>query len=235
MQPDIVCLQETKVTDELFPTEAIKQIGYDHIAFAGEKSYNGVAILSKYQIDHVISCEFYNKDKRHLAVSIGDTEIHNFYVPAGGDIASAELNPKFKHKLEYVRLMENWLVTNRNKRDKLILVGDLNIAPHANDVWSSIRLKDVVSHTDIERQLLLSLQNSLDFTDSGRHFVDLEEKLYSWWSYRNKDWKKSDRGRRLDHIWVSTTLQNHLKNYTTLKIARDWNKPSDHVPVILEL
>lgn len=235
MQPDIICLQETKVIDELFPYDAIKQMGYEHVVFAGEKSYNGVAILSKHLIDRVFSCKFYNDDKRHLAISIGDIEIHNFYVPAGGDIPDTELNPKFRHKLQYVSLMQDWLVNNRNTNDKLILLGDLNIAPHANDVWSSRQLKDVVSHTDIERQLLLSLQTSLDFIDSSRHFINLDEKLYSWWSYRNRDWQKSDRGRRLDHIWVSQPLKNQLKSYTTLKIARGWDKPSDHVPLILEL
>ncbi len=233
--PDIICLQETKASDEVFPQDEIKKIGYKHIAFSGEKSYNGVAILSKYPIKNVFSSDFYNNDKRHIAATIEDIEIHNFYIPAGGDEPDIVINPKFKHKLEYIKLIQNWFLENRKKDNKIILLGDLNIAPHANDVWSSSQLKKVVSHTPIEQELLLSLQDSFEFTDSGRHFTSMDEKLYSWWSYRNKDWQKSNRGRRLDHIWVSLPLKNQLKSITILKEARNWDRPSDHVPFMLDL
>lgn len=233
--PDVICLQETKVPDEFFPLDEIKKIGYPYISFSGQKSYNGVAILSKHPIKNTFSSNFYNEDKRHIAGIIEDIEIHNFYVPAGGDEPDVTINPKFKHKLEYIKLMQNWFLENRNKNDKIILLGDLNIAPHANDVWSSSQLKNVVSHTQIERELLLNLQNSFEFIDSARHFINLSEKLYSWWSYRNKDWQKSNRGRRLDHIWVSLPLKAHLKSITTMKETRSWNQPSDHVPFMLDL
>ncbi len=233
--PDVICLQETKASDEVFPQDEIKKIGYEYMAFAGEKSYNGVAILSKYPINNIFSSSFYNNDKRHISAKIGDIEIHNFYIPAGGDEPDITINPKFKHKLEYIKLMQSWFLANRNKNDKIILLGDLNIAPHANDVWSSSQLKNVVSHTPIERELLINLQNSFEFIDSGRHFTSMDEKLYSWWSYRNKDWQKSNRGRRLDHIWVSSPLKNQLKSITTLKEARSWDRPSDHVPFMLDL
>ena len=141
----------------------------------------------------------------------------------------------FKHQLEYIKFIQNWFLENRNKSDKIILLSDLNIAPHANDVWSSSQLKNVVSHTPIERELLINLQNSFEFIDSGRHFTNMDEKLYSWWSYRNKDWLKSNRGRRLDHIWVSSPLKSQLKSIATLKEARSWDRPSDHVPFILDL
>jgi len=163
--PDIICLQETKTPDELFPQDEIKKIGYKYMAFKGEKSYNGVAILSKHPIDNIFASSFYNDDKRHISAKIRDIEIHNFYVPAGGDEPDIEINPKFKHKLEYIRSIENWFLTNRNKNDKIILAGDLNIAPHANDVWSSTQLKKVVSHTPLERELLINLQHSFDFVD----------------------------------------------------------------------
>lgn len=233
--PDVICLQETKTPDELFPQDEIKKIGYNYLAFAGQKSYNGVAILSKYPISSIFSSNFYNEDKRHISAKIGNFEIHNFYMPAGGDEPDANLNHKFKHKLEYIKLVQNWFLNNRSKNDNIILLGDLNIAPHKNDVWSSTQLKNVVSHTPIERELLINLQNSFEFTDSARHFTSMDKKLYSWWSYRNRDWQKSDRGRRLDHIWVSLPLKSQLKNIVTLKEARSWDRPSDHVPFMIEL
>ncbi|KJW00027.1 putative exodeoxyribonuclease III [Rickettsia amblyommatis str. Darkwater] len=106
----------------------------------------------------------------------------------------------------------------------------MNIAPHEHDVWSSKQLRNVISHTDIERSLLVELQNALGFIDSSRHFVSLDEKFYTWWSYRNIDWKKSNRGRRLDHIWVSDNLKDALFSMHLLLEARDWSPPSDHVP-----
>lgn len=233
-QPDIIVLQETKTIDDYFPYDSLRGIGYTHIVFTGQKSYNGVAILSKHPISNVFSLNLYNDDKRHIACNILDYEIHNFYVPAGGDIPDTEINPKFKHKIEYVNLMQNWLVQNRKSAIKTILLGDFNIAPFEHDVWSSRQLQNVVSHTSIERTTLLDFKHAINFIDTGRHFIDMKEKLYTWWSYRNRDWQKSNRGRRLDHIWVSKDMQNQLKEVTSLDMARNWEKPSDHVPFILE-
>lgn len=233
--PDIIALQETKTIDDFFPYDAIRQIGYEHIVFTGQKSYNGVAILSKHPIDTSFSLDLYNDDKRHIACRISDYEIHNFYIPAGGDIPDMNVNPKFKHKIEYVKLIQNWFKTNNHHTNKRILLGDLNIAPFEHDVWSSRQLRDVVSHTQIERETLLALKDSINFIDTARHFIDMEEKLYTWWSYRNRDWQKSNRGRRLDHIWVSQDMAEHMQNVKSLTEARNWDKPSDHVPFILTL
>jgi exodeoxyribonuclease-3 len=117
----------------------------------------------------------------------------------------------------------------------VIALGDFNIAPHEHDVWSSKQLKNVVSHTPPERESITKMQQSLDFIDSARHFIPMEDKAYSWWSYRNKDWKKSNRGRRLDHIWVTPPLRESLKSYNMFSHARDWVKPSDHAPIMIEL
>lgn len=233
--PDIICLQETKTEDKTFPLDAIKQMGFEHIIYSGEKSYNGVAIISKHPIVDSFSLKIYNEDKRHICAKINDFEIHNFYVPAGGDEPDININPKYKHKLEYVKTMQEWFAQNRQKNDKIILVGDLNIAPNEHDVWSSKQLKNVVSHTQPERVALRALQESFDFIDTARHFVDFNEKLYSWWSYRNRDWKKSNRGRRLDHIWASRPFEPILKDISCLSDIRDWERPSDHVPCILDL
>jgi exodeoxyribonuclease III len=233
--PDIICLQETKAEDKHFPLQAIKDIGFEHVVYSGQKSYNGVAILSKFPIEDSFSISLCNDDKRHICAKIKGIEVHNFYVPAGGDEPDVEINPKYKHKLEYVKLMQEWFVDNRKETDKIILVGDLNIAPHEHDVWSSRQLRNVISHTPAEIESLMSLQKSLDFIDTGRYFVDFDQKLYSWWSYRNRDWKKSNRGRRLDHIWTSRCLEKNLKAIECISHVRDWEKPSDHVPCVLDI
>ncbi len=228
--PDILALQEIKVENSLFPTEAIKAMGYEYIYYSGQKSYHGVAILSKIPFHSEFSLELYNEEKRHIAIKIDDIEIHNFYIPSGGDIPDVDQNEKFKHKLEYLRLMQNWFSNHRSRKDKLILMGDFNISPFEHDVWSSKQLRNDVSHTDIERSMLIEFQQSLDFIDSCRHFIPFHEKFYSWWSYRNRDWKKSNRGRRLDHIWVSHNLRDNMSSIFNLPEARDWKSPSDHVP-----
>jgi exodeoxyribonuclease-3 len=203
--------------------------------FSGEKSYNGVSILTKIKADNIFSLSLYNQDKRHIVINCAGIEIHNFYVPAGGDVPDVLANFKFKHKLEYVHLMHNWFKNSRTRMDKIILLGDLNIAPYENDVWSSKQLRNVVSHTDIERFTLRNMCDDCGFIDSARHFTPLEQKCYTWWSYRNRDWRKSNRGRRLDHAFVSESLKNRLKSILIVDEARSWPCPSDHVPYILDL
>lgn len=233
---DIICLQETKCPDEAFPFKAFEKIGFDHIHIAGMKSYNGVAILSKFPFD---STNIYHRvareDCRHIEAAIKGIEIHNLYIPAGGDEPDIFINDKFKHKLDFVDELTTWFLQKRSKNSKIVAVGDFNIAPHEHDVWSSKQLKNIISHTDIEREKLIKMQHSLGFIDSARHFTPMDEKSYSWWSYRNKDWKKSNRGRRLDHIWVTPPLLPTLKSYNVFSYARDWVKPSDHAPIMIEL
>jgi len=235
-QPDVICLQETKVQDSEFPLDAIKKLGYEHVVFRGEKSYNGVAIISKVPLIGVEKQEIANSnDCRHIsAILPGDIELHNFYIPAGGDEPDVSINHKYKFKLEFVDYMDAWFGKNRKSSDKMIILGDFNIAPMEHDVWSSKQLKNVVSHTEPEISRLNFLKGGLNWIDVGRHFVPEREKLYSWWSYRNKDWKKSNRGRRLDHIWATPGLKAQIKAYSSIESARDWKQPSDHVPVIAD-
>lgn len=236
-RPDIICLQETKVEDFKFPANDIKEMGYENIVFRGEKSYNGVAILSKKPFTAVKSLNWVNKeDARHIKVMLpGDVELHNFYVPAGGDEPDIKINDKYKHKLDFVDHMNSWFLENRKPDNKMIILGDFNIAPHENDVWSHKQLVNVISHTEPEITRLIKLQKELNWIDTGRYFTPMNEKLYSWWSYRNKDWKKSNRGRRLDHIWVTSSLEKNIISHNVLIKAREWQQPSDHVPVILEI
>ena len=233
---DVMCLQETKTEDKFFPKDELKNTGMIYSSFRGEKSYNGVAIFSKIPIK---SQSFQNwcglNDTRHISIILkNNLKIHNFYVPAGGDIPDIHLNEKFNHKIKFVKEMANYFKNKKNNR-KSILVGDLNIAPYENDVWSHKQLLDVVSHTPMETELLIKFMNDSNWIDVGRKFFSKDKKLYSWWSYRNKDWKKSNRGRRLDHIIVSKDLEISLKSYVSCKEIRDWEKPSDHVPLIVEL
>ena len=117
----------------------------------------------------------------------------------------------------------------------MIAVGDLNIAPLQTDVWSHKQLLGVVSHTPIEVDRLAALQQAGGFVDAIRHFVPPEQPLYTWWSYRNRDWAASDRGRRLDHVWVTPPLVGALAKARVLRDSRSWDQTSDHVPVMIEL
>jgi exodeoxyribonuclease-3 len=235
--PDIICLQETKVADEFFPLKALHDLGYPHVVFRGQKSYNGVAILSKIPLSNPYRLDLAGfDDARHIAATLSDgTELHNLYIPAGGDEPDITINPKFKHKLDVVDYLTQWFKDQRTMDHPMIIAGDFNIAPHEHDVWSHKQLLTVVSHTPIEVEKLSYMQQSLSWIDGSRHFVDKNEKLYSWWSYRNRDWKKSNRGRRLDHIWVTPVMKDRLIAHKISQPMRDWTQPSDHVPVVLSI
>jgi exodeoxyribonuclease-3 len=236
-QPDAVALQETKVINELFPRKAFEKLGYVHHAIHGQKGYHGVAVLSRVPFRETVAREFCaNSDCRHIQVTFENgVELHDFYVPAGADIPDPVANPKFAHKLAFLREMAAFFATRGNRSDPLVLVGDLNVAPLENDVWSHKQLLDVVSHTPVETGLLADVKASFDWTDVTRSFVPEAEKIYSWWSYRAIDWAASDRGRRLDHIWVSPALKGALKSQIIVRKTRGWEKASDHVPVVVEL
>jgi exodeoxyribonuclease-3 len=150
-------------------------------------------------------------------------------VPAGGDIPDAALNHKFDHKLKFIDWMSEFFAAQKDK--KIIMVGDLNIAPLEHDVWSHKQMLNVVSHTPIEVEKMSALQQSLDWIDTHRFFVDKSKKLYSWWSYRALDPLGSDRGRRLDHIWATPNLKAHIKSMKIYHEFRIENQPSDHVPI----
>jgi exodeoxyribonuclease-3 len=162
-------------------------------------------------------------------------KLHNFYVPAGGDEPDATINPKFAHKLGFLDEMTEWIKTERIAIGRVVLVGDLNIAPLEHDVWSHKALLKIVSHTPVEVEKLDKMFAAGAWIDSLRRFVPENEKLYTWWSYRAADWALSDKGRRLDHILVSDALGGALTSLDILREARGWERPSDHVPVTIEL
>ena len=233
--PDALCLQETKVPDALFPGDPFRELGYVHQAINGQKGYHGVAILSRLPFASTQAIPFCGKDDtRHVSVRFeSGLELHNFYVPAGGDTPDPKLSPKFAHKLDFLRELEGCFSKLGRKRDApMVMVGDLNVAPLENDVWSHKQMLGIVSHTPVETELLAAAKAAFDWQDITRCFVPEAEKVYSWWSYRARDWAASDRGRRLDHIWVTRPLHDCVSEHAILKDARGWLRPSDHVPVI---
>ena len=232
---DLLCLQETKTEDQFFPSNDFLKIGMKYQYFRGEKSYNGVAILSKIKFQEKEHINWCNKgDCRHISVQLGEKiELHNFYVPAGGDEPDIITNPKFAHKIDFLNEMKSHF-TNDTKTKK-ILVGDLNIAPLEHDVWSHKQLLKVVSHTPIETATLLDIIDSGEWVDVMRAITPHNEKLYSWWSYRNRNWEISNRGRRLDHFWVSKKLFPQVKSGVIYNGTRSWERPSDHVPIVIDI
>jgi len=236
-KPDLLCLQEIKCQNDAFPQKDFKKFGYGHIALNGQKAYHGVAIVSRVPLADIEMREFCKKgDARHVAATVpgaGGIRVHNYYVPAGGDEPNVETNEKFAHKLNFLTEMESWYKAHKNKKTaKMVLVGDLNIAPLEHDVWSHKKLLKIVSHTPVEVEHLDRLMKSHNWIDVMRHFVPDDEKLYSWWSYRAKDWAAANKGRRLDHIWVTPAMADTPKSMQVVTDARGWERPSDHAPVI---
>ncbi len=230
-KPDILCLQETKCIDELLPLKVFEKLGYKYAASRGQKSYNGVLILSKREIKKISFLDMCGKgDARHVCIELMDgLKIHNFYIPAGGDIPDIKLNEKFNHKINFLQELKEKIFSQQQKRT--VILGDFNIAPLPDDVWSHKALLNVVSHTEQETTLLLELKEKGKWVDVFRkHFPD--GKLYSWWSYRARDWKISNRGRRLDHIWASPDLAKQSKECKIYSNVRGWDRPSDHVPIL---
>jgi len=229
--PDILCLQECKSPVEKIPLEGFRALGYTHLVARGQKGYNGVAILSKLPMTEVASHDHAALGHaRHIAARLENgVTIHNYYVPAGGDIADREVNEKFGQKLDYLTEMRD--LFHANRPDRAILVGDLNIAPREDDVWDHKKLLKVVSHTPVEVEHLAETQDAGKWVDVTRANIP-EGRLYSWWSYRAPDWDAADKGRRLDHVWATPDIAGAAHGSRILRAARGWEQPSDHAPVL---
>lgn len=239
-RPDVLCLQEIKCLEDQFPAKALTAAGYPHHAVSGQKGYHGVAIASRTPLEDIEALQFCGKDDaRHIAATTRGLRIHNFYVPAGGDEPDPEVNDKFAHKLSFMKELAEW-GSGATARKKVVLAGDLNIAPCEHDVWSHKQLLNVVSHTPTEVSLMNAAIRAGKWVDVAREIIPEPEKLYTWWSYRAADWKTSNRGRRLDHLWVSPSLKSAAlakgrDGFAVHDRCRGWEKTSDHVPVTLEL
>ena len=226
-QPDIVCLQETKVEDHQFPEQEIREAGYSAV-YTGQKSYNGVAILSKLPIEAVqygFKNGYDNENKRLLMARITGINIVNVYVPQG----QTEESPKFQYKLEFLAKLILELSERFTPKDPVMVLGDINIAPDERDVVSAEAMQNKVSfhpkeHLFIERLKKWGLQ------DIYRHFHD-EGGLYSWWDFRTRGFEKND-GMRIDHVWVTEELAKRCEACEIDINNRSQPKPSDHAPVI---
>ena len=232
-EPDILCLQETKVVDGDFPADAFRALGYDHVVIHGQRMHHGVAIVSRVAVAEDDRFDWQaNREARHVGVKLPNgVRLENVYVPAGGDVPDREVNPKFGQKLDFLDRMTRW---SEGLDGPTILVGDLNIAPLPEDVWSHKQLLNTVSHTAVEVEALDRLKASNSWVDLGRHFHPAPARLHTWWSYRAKDWAASDRGRRLDHQWATADVAAQATAHRVFETCRDWLKPSDHVPIMTE-
>src|SRR5262249_7393969 len=177
-------------------------------------------------------------DCRHVSAVLGERAglrdpitLHNLYVPAGGDMPDPAVNPKFAHKLAFLDEMRASATLRCGNSNRMILLGDLNVAPLAQAVWSNKQMLRVVSHTPIECEKLVAAQKDGGWVDAMRVRIPEPTKLYTWWSYRSPDWKTSDKGRRLDHIWVAPALADRVTDIHVLKRWRGARWSSDHVPV----
>ena len=232
--PDVLCLQEIKTVPELFPAQAFADLGYVHQAVHGQKGYHGVATVSRIPFTELTRNDWQaNGEARHVGVRLDGCGgvVENVYVPAGGDEPDREINPKFGQKLDFLARMTQWA---EGIKEPTIILGDFNIAPLESDVWSHKALLKVVSHTPIEVETLARFKAAHDFIDIGRQMIAAPERYYSWWSYRAKDWRVNDKGRRLDHIWGSPSVAAQARAHRVLEDARNWEKCSDHVPLITE-
>ncbi len=228
--PDVLCLQECKSPLDKIPVATFQALGYTHMIGRGQKGYNGVAILSKLPITETGAADHAGLGHaRHVAGRLDNgVTIHNFYVPAGGDLPDRAVNAKFGQKLDYLTDMRDAFHGDRPSR--AILVGDLNIAPRPDDVWDHKKLLKIVSHTPVEVAHLAEVQEAGDWIDVTRADIP-QGNLFSWWSYRAPDWETADRGRRLDHIWATRDIASAAHGSRILRHVRGWTQPSDHVPV----
>lgn len=238
--PDVLCLQEIKCREGEFPREAFVEMGLPHLRIAGQKGWHGVAIASRLPIDDAPPLDVCREGHaRCVGAVVAGVEIHNFYIPAGGDIPDREANPKFDHKLDFYEKLTAELA-KRDKKAPLAIVGDLNVAPGEFDVWNHKYMSKIVSHTPVEVDAFGQLKASLDFIDLLRETTPEPEKLASWWSYRAADFRLSNRGLRLDHILVTPGLRDAAFRLGSAACrvhddVRAWERPSDHAPVTADL
>jgi exodeoxyribonuclease-3 len=238
--PDVVMLQEIKCRDGEFPAQAFADMGLPHLKVKGQKGWHGVAIASRLPFEDTEPLDVCREGHaRCVSIRVQGIDLHNFYIPAGGDVPDRALNPKFDHKLDFYEKLTAEMA-RRDPAARTVFAGDFNIAPGENDVWNHRHMLKVVSHTPIELETMAKLKQAGRFTDVVRTAVPDPEKLFSWWSYRAQDFRKSNRGLRLDHIWVTPGLQGALQARgaelsRVHDTVREWERPSDHAPVTADL
>ncbi len=231
---DIVCMQEIKCQAHEFPHDAFRALGFEHVLVTGQKGWHGVALASKVPFEVLDAPAFCRRgEARAQAVRIGDVEVWNFYIPAGGDVPDRATNDKFDRKLEFYERMSRHL-TARPHDHPLLICGDLNIAPGEHDVWSHRQMLKIISHTPAEIAAFEDFMARGRLHDPFRAAYPHPEKIFTWWSYRATDFRKSNRGLRLDHILLNPGLMARVQGDIGAQIhdiVREWERPSDHAPI----
>ena len=226
---DVLCLQETKLTDDRFPVADIEAAGYRAV-FAGQKTYNGVAILTKKDASDIVRNNplYPDEQQRLLAITYDTIRIVCIYVPNGQAVGS----DKYHYKLAWLKALRDWLDATRDAYPYTALLGDYNIAPDDRDVYDPLVWKDGILVSEPERAAFRSLIET-DFVDAFRCF-EQPEKSWSWWDYRQLAFQRN-RGLRIDHILLSGKLATYCTGCFIDRQPRQWQQPSDHAPVIAEL
>lgn len=239
--PDVICLQETKTGDATFPFDDVRRMGFEHTAVYGYGGYNGVAILSVHPLSDVTRHTRRGKDDgRHIGANVHPKNaepinVHSLYVPAGGEEPDPRINPKFADKLKFIDCAADYFAGGYGFRDRVVLTGDLNIAPLPADVWDHHKMQKRIGHTDYDIAALDRLRRSLNWTDAIREIIPPDDPVFTWWSYRQSEFKTDSKGWRLDHIWVSPGLKDAIQSAEVLTDVRNWTPPSDHAPVFTVL
>ena len=237
-QPEVLCLQETKVTDKEFPFESFQNIGYN-VEIFGQKSYNGVAIISKNKILDVRygfagelnqseMSEELDFQKRIISGLVNGIRIINVYVPNGSSINS----DKFDYKINWLSMLNEYLSKQSRREEATCLLGDFNIALNDNDIYAPDKFSGSIMASEIERKMLRKALGTR-FIDSFRVFEKFSGH-WSWWDYRNNSFELN-KGWRIDHIYISNNLLSNLKSSVIERIQRENNQPSDHAPTIIDL
>ena len=237
-RPEVLCLQETKVADELFPLAPFRALGYE-AAISGQKAYNGVAILSRLPIEEVRvgfaallpddpEAPGLGEQKRVISAQISGLRVLNLYVPNGSSLRSE----KYAYKLEWLACLKRYLDAQETQGEPLVMVGDFNIALEARDIHDPARLNGGIMASEPERQ---ALQAALgERLEDGFRLFEPESGHWSWWDYRTAGWE-TGRGWRIDHIYLDAELRDQALGCTIDAPMRGNPQPSDHAPVIINL
>jgi exodeoxyribonuclease-3 len=228
-QPDIVALQETKMEDTKFPREAIEAAGY-RVAFSGQKTYNGVAILAREEPRDIVTDipGLDDPQRRILIASVGDLRVADLYVVNGQDVGTE----KYAYKLDWLAKVRAFLAEEIRRHPNLVVLGDFNITPDDRDIYDPVAWKEQILCSTPERDALKAIVD-LGLHDTFRLF-DAEAGNYSWWDYRQAGFRRN-LGMRIDLVLASEALRSRCRAASIDRVPRTWERPSDHTPVLLEL